>query len=162
MKGGLSAMAVACATLAIAKIPLQGSLVFATVIDEENRGTGAQRLVETGLKADWAVIGEPTGNTPVIVSNGQINFELTLHGQAGHGSTPSSGRNAIVDGIHLANAILKYAEQELPGRTHHLVGPASSTLAPLMAVSRHPSSRIPARLPSTGGSPRVRHRKCHS
>ena len=125
MKGGLAAMAVACATLARVKIPLQGSLVFAAVIDEENRGAGAQRLVEPGLKADWAVIGEPTGNVPVIVSNGQINFELTLHGQAGHGSTPSSGRNAIVDGIHLANAILKYADQELPGRTHLLVGAAS-------------------------------------
>ena len=125
MKGGLSAMAVACAALARAKIPLQGSLVFAAVIDEENRGAGAQRLVETGLKADWAVIGEPTGNAPVIVSNGQINFELTLHGQAGHGSTPSSGRNAIVDGVHLASAILKYAEQNLRGRTHPLVGPAS-------------------------------------
>jgi acetylornithine deacetylase/succinyl-diaminopimelate desuccinylase family protein len=125
MKGGLAAMAVACVTLARAKIPLQGTLVFAVVIDEENRGTGAQRLVESGLKADWAVIGEPTGNTPVIVSNGQINFELTLHGQAGHGSTPTSGRNAIVDGIHLANAILKYAEQNLRGRTHPLVGDAS-------------------------------------
>ena len=125
MKGGLAAMAVACAVLGRAKIPLKGSLVFAAVIDEENRGIGAQRLVESGLKADWAVIGEPTGNMPVIVSNGQINFEFTLHGQAGHGSTPSGGRSAIIDGIHLVNAILKYADQELPGRAHPLVGSAS-------------------------------------
>jgi acetylornithine deacetylase/succinyl-diaminopimelate desuccinylase family protein len=125
MKGGLAAMAVACAALARARLPLQGSLVFAAVIDEESGGIGAQRLVESGIKADWAVIGEPTGNVPVIVSNGQINFEFTLHGQAGHGSTPFSGRSAIVDGIHLANAILMYAEQALPARTHPLVGPAS-------------------------------------
>ena len=125
MKGGLAAMAVACAALKRSKIPLKGSLVLAAVIDEEAHGIGAQCLVESGLKADWAVIGEPTGNTPVIVSNGQINFEFTLHGQAGHGSTPSSGHSAILDGIYLANAILKYAERELPGRSHPLVGPAS-------------------------------------
>ena len=125
MKGGLAAMAVACAALGRAKLPLKGSLVFAAVIDEENRGIGAQCLVGSGIRADWAVIGEPTGNKPVIVSNGQINFEFTLHGQAGHGSTPSSGRSAILDGIRLVNAILKYAEQVLPGRTHPLVGPAS-------------------------------------
>jgi acetylornithine deacetylase len=125
MKGGLAAMAVAGAALGRAKIGLKGNLVFAAVIDEENRGAGAQRLVDSGLHADWAVIGEPTENKPVIVSNGQINFEFTLHGQAGHGSTPSSGRSAILDGIRLVNAILKYAEQVLPGRTHPLVGPAS-------------------------------------
>jgi len=125
MKGGLAAMAVACAALGRAKIPLKGSLAFAAVIDEENHGTGAQHLVESGIKADWAVIGEPTGNMPVVVSNGQINFEFILHGQAGHGSTPSSGRNAIIDGIRLVNAILKYAEQELPERSHPLVGSAS-------------------------------------
>jgi succinyl-diaminopimelate desuccinylase len=125
MKGGLAAMAVACAVLGRAKIPIKGSLILAAVIDEENRGAGAQRLVESGLQADWAVIGEPTGNLPVIVSNGQINFEFTLHGQAGHGSTPSSGRNAILDGIRLVNAIQKYTDQQLPARSHPLVGPAS-------------------------------------
>lgn len=50
MKGGLAAMAVACAALGRAKIPLKGSLVFAAVIDEENRGIGAQRLVNPASK----------------------------------------------------------------------------------------------------------------
>jgi acetylornithine deacetylase/succinyl-diaminopimelate desuccinylase family protein len=125
MKGGLAAMAVAGAALSRAKIPLRGSLVFAAVIDEENLGSGAAALVESDLRADWAVIAEPTNNIPVIVSNGQINFEVTFHGKAGHGSQPSSGHNAIYDGARFVDAVQSYARDVLPARSHPLVGAAS-------------------------------------
>jgi acetylornithine deacetylase/succinyl-diaminopimelate desuccinylase family protein len=129
MKGGLAAMAVACATLARAvhsgRLVLRGRLLLAVVIDEENRGTGAKRLVERGLTASWAIIGEPTNNRPVIVSNGQVNFTFTLRGIAGHGSVPWLGHSAILDGVALVEALQRLANQEFPRRSHPLVGPPS-------------------------------------
>lgn len=128
MKGGLAAMAVALKTLALAAVPLQGTLLFMAVIDEEGQGLGSRQLVLDGTQADWAVIGEPTENIPVVVSNGQIDFEIIFHGRAGHGSTPTQGHNAIYDAVRFAQALHKLAESEFPKRTHPLLGQPSINL----------------------------------
>jgi acetylornithine deacetylase/succinyl-diaminopimelate desuccinylase family protein len=125
MKGGLAAMAAAGAALSQMRGIMRGTLLLAAVIDEENQGAGAAALAESGVKAEWAVIAEPTENVPVIVSNGQINFVFTLRGKAGHGSVPAGGRNAIYDGVRLVNALLRLAEEKFPRRSHPLVGAAS-------------------------------------
>lgn len=128
MKGGLAAMAVALKTLAFAALPLRGSLLFAVAFDEEGKGLGTEQFVRDGLQADWAVIGEPTENIPVIVSNGQINFEFIFHGRAGHGSTPSEGRNAIYDAVLFIQALRKLMETEFMHRSHPLLGHPSFNL----------------------------------
>jgi acetylornithine deacetylase/succinyl-diaminopimelate desuccinylase family protein len=128
MKGGLAAMAVAAATLARAQISLNGSLVLAAVIDEERGSLGTRRLVADGIEADYAVISEPTSNAPVVVSNGQLDFEFIVRGRSGHGSTPSSGRNAIYDGLRLVQALQDLAEANFAQRCHPLVGPPSISI----------------------------------
>jgi acetylornithine deacetylase/succinyl-diaminopimelate desuccinylase family protein len=125
MKGGLAAMAVAAAAIARSGARLRGRLIFAGVIDEEKDSQGTHQLVKDGIQANWAVISEPTNNVPVTVSNGQINFEFILHGQSGHGSTPSDGHNAIYDGILLVNALRRLMEAEFPQRDYPLLGTPS-------------------------------------
>jgi acetylornithine deacetylase/succinyl-diaminopimelate desuccinylase family protein len=122
MKGGLAAMAVAAAAIARSGAQLEGTLILAAVIDEEAGSAGTDRLVQDGIRADWAVISEPTNNVPVIVSNGQVDYEFILRGQSGHGSTPSEGRNAIYDGIRLVQALRALMETEFSGRDYPLVG----------------------------------------
>jgi len=125
MKGGLAAMAVAAASLRRSGIPLRGSLLFAAVIDEEKGGAGTRQLVRDGVHADWAVISEPTNNVPVIVSNGQLDFEVILQGRSGHASSPAAGHNAIYDAMDLVRALRELMANEFPVRDYPLVGPPS-------------------------------------
>ncbi|MEM2939406.1 MAG: M20/M25/M40 family metallo-hydrolase, partial [Candidatus Bathyarchaeia archaeon] len=60
MKGGLAAMVIAIESLKRSKVTLRGNLIFAAVIDEEVSSYGIRHLIENGLKADYAIIGEPT------------------------------------------------------------------------------------------------------
>ena len=43
-----------------AHVPLRGSLTLAVVADEEEGGTGTLRLVQSGMRATWAIVPEPT------------------------------------------------------------------------------------------------------
>ena len=53
-------MAGAAAAVRRAGLPLRGRLLLTGVVDEEGSGLGARRLVEQGVRADCAVITEPT------------------------------------------------------------------------------------------------------
>lgn len=124
MKAGLAAMAGAMAAVARSGAPLRGQVVFDAVADEEATGAGTKATLRAGRAADWGVIAEPTGLQLARAGNGQVNFTVTFLGEAGHGSTPESGHNAIYD----AAAFIQLVEREaarLAGQAHPLTGPAS-------------------------------------
>jgi acetylornithine deacetylase/succinyl-diaminopimelate desuccinylase family protein len=124
MKAGLAAMAGAMAAVARSGVPLRGRVVLDAVADEEATGAGTKATLRAGRAADWGVIAEPTGLQLARAGNGQVNFTVTFLGEAGHGSTPEDGHNAIYD----AAAFIRLVEQEaarLAGQVHPLTGPAS-------------------------------------
>ena len=123
-KGGLAAMAVAAKAVQQAGVIVRGRLLLTAVMDEEGHGRGARELIAQGTRADWAVITEPTELGLVRASNGQINFELTVRGEAAHGSTPEAGRNAI-DGAARLVVSLQEEARRLHERRHPLVGPTT-------------------------------------
>jgi acetylornithine deacetylase/succinyl-diaminopimelate desuccinylase family protein len=124
MKAGLAAMAGAMAAVARSGAPLRGQVVLDAVADEEATGAGTKATVRAGRAANWGVIAEPTGLQLVRAGNGQVNFTVTFLGEAGHGSTPEDGHNAIYD----AAAFIRLVERDaarLAGEPHPLTGPAS-------------------------------------
>jgi len=124
MKAGLAAMAGAIAAVARAGAPLRGQVVLDAVADEEATGAGTKATIRAGRAADWGVIAEPTGLQVARAGNGQVNFTVTFLGEAGHGSTPETGHNAIYD----AAAFIRLVERDaarLAGQVHPLTGPAS-------------------------------------
>jgi acetylornithine deacetylase/succinyl-diaminopimelate desuccinylase family protein len=124
MKAGLAAMAGAMAAVARSGAPLRGQVVLDAVADEEATGAGTKATVRAGRAANWGVIAEPTGLQLVRAGNGQVNFTVTFLGEAGHGSTPEDGHNAIYD----AAAFIRLVERDaarLAGELHPLTGPAS-------------------------------------
>ena len=124
MKAGLAAMAGAMAAVARSGAPLRGQVVLDAVADEEATGAGTKATVRAGRAADWGVIAEPTGLRLVRAGNGQVNFTVTFLGEAGHGSTPEDGHNAIYD----AAAFIRLVERDaarLADDLHPLTGPAS-------------------------------------
>lgn len=94
-KGSLAAMVAAIEAVAVSGIALKGKLVLTAVAYEETRGLGTQYEVENGLKADAAVIGEPTSLDVCIAHKGVFRGGISVKGKSAHASEPWEGINAI-------------------------------------------------------------------
>lgn len=126
VKGGLAAMLHAVADLA-AGPPPPSEVVLAAVIDEEHAFRGVSRLVEH-LRADRAVVAEPTDLRIVTATKGVLRFRIQVQGRAAHTSKPSLGANAIVQAARLVVALDAF-HAGLGARTHALLGSATGTVS---------------------------------
>ena len=80
MKGGLSAALLAVQCLVEAGVKLRGDVLFASVVNEEHSGNGMLSLVAEGLKADAAIVMEPSRNQVYIATPGDVYWEVILTG----------------------------------------------------------------------------------
>ena len=79
---------------------LKQPLIILATADEESTMAGARELLKQQKpKARYAVIGEPTGLTPLHMHKGIMMERITITGQSGHSSNPALGRNAM-DAMH--------------------------------------------------------------
>ena len=81
---------------------------FVCAPDEEsdevdNRSTDV--LVQNGLRADFAITGEPTDLHIGVQAKGVLAFRARVGGTAAHGSTPWLGDNAILKALDVFRAI---------------------------------------------------------
>lgn len=141
MKGGVAA-ALAVARDAAAR-PLAGTLLVVLTADEEQAAAGCRRLVEDGLRADAAIVCEPTGLMLMPAHKGFVWTRVDFRGQAAHGSKPERGVDAIRHaGLFLAR--LDEIEAALGRRkAHPLLGVGSihaGTIQGGTAPSVYPSS----------------------
>jgi acetylornithine deacetylase len=91
-KGFLAAALVAASRTAPARHPL--ALVFTA--DEEVGCLGAKRLLAEGrVHPRHAIVGEPTGLTPVRAHKGYCAVEVVIEGLEGHSAYPDVGASAI-------------------------------------------------------------------
>ena len=104
-KGAIAAMIAACERLTERSAALAGRLLFACVADEESNAEGVRALVSGGLRADGAIIGEPTSNLVVLQSRGAVRVAVRFAGLAAHASSPSQGVNAIYGAARFILAI---------------------------------------------------------
>jgi len=98
MKGGLAACLVAAAEAA--RLGLRGDLVVTAVVDEEAASIGTQSILKQ-IRADAAIVAEPTGMHVCIAHKGFVGFELETTGRAAHGSRPDLGVDAIAKMGHV-------------------------------------------------------------
>ncbi len=123
MKAGVAAM---CAAAALAADDLtHGEVIVAAVVDEEFASAGTRALVERGVRADAAIVAEPTGLAVMPAHRGFVWLTLTFRGRAAHGSRWELG----VDAIRHAGLVLAELDVldagELTRHTHRLLGHAS-------------------------------------
>ncbi len=122
-KGSIAAMMSALCELAESK---KGSadteIIFAGLIDEENGQTGSRALVASGLKADLAIVGEPTRLQAITAHKGSLWLRVDITGKSAHGSWPEKGRNAVHSMARAVDYLeTKYAAR-LRRRHHALLG----------------------------------------
>ncbi len=138
MKGGLAAMACALAMIRAANLPLKRSVIFTAVASEEQGNRGTAALIQKGLKAKWAVVGEPTGLDLVIAHKGVDRYRFQIEGRAAHESLPERGTNAIVAAAHLIAALDRNLFPKVRRERHSLLGPATYNIGTIQGgVSRN-------------------------
>jgi acetylornithine deacetylase len=93
MKAGLAACLLACREAA--GLGLRGDVVVAAVADEEHASLGVQEALKV-VRADAAIIPEPTEQSVIVAHKGFVWSEIELRGVAAHGSRPEFGVDAIV------------------------------------------------------------------
>ena len=83
MKGGVASMVMAACVLAELGVPLAGDLIVNTVTEEESTGAGGLYAART-LKADAAIVPEPSGLVVWVACRGSLLPRITVRGRAGH------------------------------------------------------------------------------
>jgi acetylornithine deacetylase len=121
IKGGMAAMLSAFARLVRDKPAGAANIIMACTVDEEFTFLGVQKLVET-LKADGAIVAEPTQLHIVKAHKGVVRWNLLTAGRACHSSSPQRGINAIYRMARLLVGIEQYAEHLQQSRSDPLLG----------------------------------------
>ncbi len=112
-KGGVGSALAAVGNAIAEGHELAGRIVFASVREETSdpRNRGAIRLVENGLRADLAVVTEPTSLDICLGHRGRVELEIVTKGRTAHSSTPHLGVNAIE---HMALVVEALRQLPLP------------------------------------------------
>lgn len=117
MKGGVAAAMLTVAALAELRQFWRGTVIFAGVADEEAYSRGAKGLIAQGLKADGAILCEPSFPAADLGGVGKVLVDVQVIGKQAHGSHPQDGINAVIEAARLLTSL-----DRLPMQTHPLIG----------------------------------------
>ena len=130
MKSGVAAMAIAA--MDVARLPdRKAGLVLVFTAGEETGCDGARFLagLENVLpQAGALVVGEPTGNDPLIGHKGALWLQAVFRGITAHGSMPELGDNAV---YKAAKGVLHLAKHEFKAPGHNQLGRPSLNVGTL-------------------------------
>lgn len=127
MKGGLAAMCAAAARAAARGIA--GEVIIAAVVDEEHTSLGTRDLLRRGVRADAAIVGEPTRLEIMPAHKGFAWIEVEVRGRAAHGSRHELGVDAILEAAGVLGELDRIERDVLPARRHPLLGRPSLHVA---------------------------------
>jgi acetylornithine deacetylase len=120
MKAGIAAMC--SAAIAAVDAGIQGEIIIAAVADEEFESLGTRALIESGVRADAAVITEPTRLAICPAHRGFAWFDIEITGRAAHGSRYDLGVDAITHAGLLLSELDRLENEILPAKKHALLG----------------------------------------
>lgn len=136
MKGGLAVAAVAMKSLKDSGKEFCGEVIFSGVVGEEDVQLGTRHLVDSGLRADYAIVTEPTNLQIVNCHKGAVNLDVLVEGKGAHASTPEQGLNAIYHASRIALALEEYAKG-LAKKKHEILG------SPTLVVGTIEGGQVP-------------------
>lgn len=125
IKGGMASMLTAFARVVREKPAAAANLTMACTVDEEHTFLGVQELARRGIRADFAIVAEPTRLNIVHAHKGVVRWFLRTPGRACHSSAPEKGTNAIYRMAKILVGIERYAEELRNRVVDSLLGPAT-------------------------------------
>ena len=120
MKGALAAILDAASRVS----GLRGDVIVTAVADEELASIGTEAVLER-VRADAAIVVEPTELRLAVAHKGFVGFTIETRGVAAHGSRPHLGVDAIAKMGPVLVALEALDQRLQSGREHPLVGPGS-------------------------------------
>jgi acetylornithine deacetylase len=123
MKGGVAAMCAAAAKGAQADSSRQ--ILVTAVVDEEYESLGMRALLADGIRADAAIITEPTRLAICPAHRGFVWMDIVVTGRAAHGSRYDIGVDAITHAGLLLAQLEKLERTRESGPRHQLLGRGS-------------------------------------
>ena len=91
--------------------PPRGSLLFQSVIGEEDGGLGTLASVLRGHVGDGAVVLEPTRLAVAVAQAGALNFRLTVPGRAAHGALRHEGVSALENFMRVYEDLMEFERE---------------------------------------------------
>lgn len=121
MKGGLTAMIMLILYFKINNIKPPVNVKFFFTADEENKGTGVNKLVDKGCfnNLESIFICEPTDGKIGIAEKGAIWIDIEVEGKSGHASMPQYSVNAFEKGMEYINMCKSLVKKS---NSHYLFG----------------------------------------
>ena len=110
--------------------------MFVGLADEEHGQAGSRALVASGLRADLAIVGEPTRLEVVTAHKGTLWLELETRGKSAHGSWPELGRNAVHEMARIVDLLQTAYAAQLRRRRHRLLGCATVSVGAICGGSQ--------------------------
>lgn len=90
-----------------------GKIIVAGVVDEEGTGIGVKELINNGVKADYAIFGEPSGIENITIGyKGRISLTIICKTATVHASAPWMSQNAVDKALEVWNEIRAYASEK--------------------------------------------------
>jgi acetylornithine deacetylase ArgE len=123
VKAGIAVMFAAFARLLKENPAGAAAVTLAFTVDEEHTFIGAQHLVNSGLKTDFAIVAEPTGLNIVRAHKGVVRWQIEVRGKACHSSRPENGVNAIYRMSRVLRALEEYATNLQASVLFPMLGP---------------------------------------
>lgn len=104
---------------------MEGEIIVTAVVDEEYESLGTRAVVASGVRADAAIVTEPTRLAVNPAHRGFVWVEMEFLGRAAHGSRYDLGIDAIRHAGLVIAALDQLQREVLDRRTHPLLGHAS-------------------------------------
>lgn len=125
-KSDIATYSYAMAALRASGLPLRGALELHLTYDEEFGGLlGPGWLLAQGLTQPDLALAASFAYAVTTAHNGCLQFEVTVHGRAAHGSMPETGRDALQATVAILNRLyadevprLKTIRSQVPGIDH--------------------------------------------
>lgn len=114
---------------------LKKSVMFAGVIDEEERSKGTEQMVKDKILSKYVVLGEPTNLRVGVAHKGMEWIEVSFKGLGTHGSRPYMGINAVYMASEFNRLIYEELEPKVLKRKDNLLGPGSINVGKIVGGS---------------------------
>ena len=123
MKGGVAAMC--SAALSAASRGAKRQILVTAVADEEYESLGMRAMIASGVRAEAAIVTEPTRLAICPAHRGFAWIDVVLRGRAAHGSRYDIGVDAITHAGLLLEELDRLEQTRPSGPLHPLLGRGS-------------------------------------
>lgn len=105
MKAGILAMTLAVSCLSRMGVKLAGDLYLHAIPNHYNGGDGTRTALDTGLRADFAIVGEPSDLKIAVAQCGILYVNVTVTGIPTHGTSQELGVHPVSHAARLVEAL---------------------------------------------------------